>query len=171
MKSVRIAALLLVLGLSALPGVVRANDDPDARESIQLRYNLFNTAYMNKDFKTIAGIFSPKCSMKLVGEGRSMAIAKVMKGMESVSKSLTVSHAKTRIVSFRKSADGHCQVDAVWTANSDYSPVNHSKEDPARHSKSKQMYRDTWEPTSTGWQITGRIIRDADDDEKPKLKK
>lgn len=170
MKRFHFAAGLLFLVLGAVPCLVHANDESDARQAIQCRYDKFDSAYMKKEFTGVAEVFSPECTMRLVGEGRTLKALSVIKGMKSVSRSLTVSHARTRILSL-KPAGSHFEVAAVWTADSVYSPTNHSKEDPPRRSRAKQMFQDTWAKTGSGWQITGRIIEESEDDTKSKSKK
>src|SRR5690349_1141427 len=170
MKTIRLAAALLVPALAVIPCLVRANDEKDARQAIQARYNQFDSAYMKKDFKSVAEVFAPDCNMKLVGEGRPMKASRVVKGMVALSRSLTISHSRTRIVSLSSVGD-HLEVNAVWTGESAYTSANHSKEDPSRRAKAKQVLHDTWARTDRGWQITRRIIEDSDDGQPSQEKK
>jgi hypothetical protein len=84
--------------------------------------------------------------------------------MAALSKGLTVSNAKTRIVSIEAKGEEFVVV-ATWEGDSKYvSPVEGSKEDPPRKGKGRQAYRDTWKRTENGWQITNRDIgQDVDD--------
>jgi hypothetical protein len=166
MKPHRFLSVLLAL-VFVLPVVVRADAVQDARRAIQSRYDQFDRAYMKKDFRTVAEVFTPKCMLKLSGEGRSMSASRVIQGMEALSRSLTISHARTQILSVN-AAGTEYEVTAVWTGNSTYVPVSKSKEDPARRSRTKQNVRDTWQKTDKGWQIRQRIIEDAEEDTQPK---
>jgi hypothetical protein len=162
-------SVLLTL-VFVLPVVVRADAVQDARQAIQSRYDQLDRAYMKKDFKTVTEVFTPKCMLRLNGEGRSMSASRVIKGMEALSRSLTISHARTHILSVN-AAGTEYEVIAVWTGESTYVPVSKSKEDPARHSRTKQNVRDTWQKTDQGWQIRQRIIEEDEDDNQPNAKK
>ena len=168
MKPHQFSSVLLAL-VFILPGVVRADPVQETRRVIQSRYDQFDRAYMKKEFKAVAEIFAPKCMMKLNGEGRSMSARRVIKGMEALSNSLTISHARTHILSVKTSGSEY-EVIAVWTGESTYVPVSKSKEDPARRSKTKQNVCDIWQKTDNGWQIRQRIIKDAEDDTQPNTK-
>jgi hypothetical protein len=167
MKRFRVVLLLLVAVVALSQGGVGADAGQDAKRAIQSRYDQFDRAYMRKDFKTVAQVFTPKCMMKLNGEGRSMSAARVIQGMEALSRSLTISHARTHILSVNLVGTEY-EVTAIWTGNSTYIPVSQSKEDPARRTRTKQNVRDTWQKTDKGWQIRQRIIEDAEDDAQPK---
>lgn len=154
-------ALLALASVAPPVVVVRADTAPNAQRLLQARYDQFDRAYMKKDFTAIASFFAPDCTLTLAGEKRSMKAPRVVSGMKALSGSLTVSHAKTRIVSIAPAGDGYI-VDAAWTGYSVYAPARKAKDDPARRSWTKQRYRDTWKKTNRGWQITLRIIQEAD---------
>jgi ketosteroid isomerase-like protein len=141
----------------------RAESEREAQKAIQARYNEFDRAYMRKDFAKVREVFTPDCVFHLGTEGRSMKAERALKGMEALSKALTVSHAKT-VVSSVNAKGRDFDVVAIWSGDSKYVPVSKSKEDPPRQAKTKQAYRDRWKKTQKGWQITDRIIgNDADD--------
>ena len=169
MKPYPLFSVLLALAF-VLPIAVRADPAQDARQAIQSRYDQFDRAYMKKNFKTLAEGFTPKCRMKLNGEGRSMSASGVIQGMEALSRSLTISHARTHILSVKATGTEY-EVIAVWSGDSAYVPLSKSKEDPARRSRTKQNVRDTWQKTDKGWQIRQRIIEEAEDDTQPNAKK
>ena len=170
MKRLPFLAILLALICVYLPVLVRADAANATRQAIQSRYDRFDRAYMKKDFKSAAQVFTPECVLKLNSEGRTMTAVRVVQGMEAVSKSLTISQAKTRILSVKPIKYGY-EVAAVWSGNSAYIPANGSKEDPPRRSRAKQTVLDTWKKTDTGWQIAHRVIEEADDDTPPKTQK
>lgn len=167
MKPIYPFALLLTLFL-ALPALVRADAAREARSAIQSQYDAFDRAYMKKDFKTVAGVFAPDCVFTLESEGRRMKVSRVLQGMEALSTSLTISRARTHIGSVKATESGF-DVSAVWTGNAAYAPSVRSKDDPARHTRAKQSYQDTWKKTDRGWRIIRRII-EGDDDKQPDKK-
>ncbi|MGI4791846.1 MAG: nuclear transport factor 2 family protein [Janthinobacterium lividum] len=150
------AIVLSALVLS--PSHVYAQSQADVRQAIQARYDQFDRAYMKKDFPSVGKVFTPDCVMELQGEGRSMNAPRVIKGMRAVSKFLTVSHAKTRIVSVKPQGSAYA-VSAVWTGDSSYIPAKGAQDDRPRHSRTQQAYLDTWKKTGTGWQIAHRSIQ------------
>jgi uncharacterized protein (TIGR02246 family) len=170
MNRVSFVPVLVALVLLRLPAVVRADAPQDARRAIQARYDLFNRACMHKDFKTVGEVFTPDCLLTLVSEGRSMKASQMVAGMKALSKSLTVSRAKTQILSMKSTGNGY-EVAAVWTGYSVYAPAKKAVDDPARQSSTKQNVRDTWQKTDKGWQIVKRLIVEPDDDARPQTKK
>lgn len=155
MRIIRLFAALLAL--VAVAPLARADADKEARKGIQARYDQFDRAYMKKDFKSVGEVFAPDCVLKLSSENRTMQISRVFQGMQVVSKSLTVSHAKTQIASL-KALEGGYEVDAIMTGDTVYAPPIVSKEDPPRRAKTRQLVHDTWKKTKKGWQIVRRII-------------
>ncbi|HLK55307.1 MAG TPA: nuclear transport factor 2 family protein, partial [Chthonomonadaceae bacterium] len=149
---------------------VGADAVQDAQRAIQSRYDQFDRAYMNKDFKSVAEVFTSDCVLKLQSEGRTMSAPRVIKGMEALSTSLTISHAKTHINAIIATRSGF-EVNATWTAHSDYIPTFRSQEDHPRRSRVKQTYHDTWKKTDKGWQIAYRTIEEDEDDKQPRAKK
>ena len=162
MKRSSFFSLLLMLTFAGFSVAVLADAAQEARRSIQARYDQFDRSYMKKDFKGVSEVFTPECIFKLNGEGRSMAAIRVIKGMEAVSKNLTISHARTRILSVKSTPKG-LEISAAWTGDSAYAPSVASKDDPPRRAKVKQTVHDTWKQTEKGWQIIGRVIQDDDD--------
>jgi ketosteroid isomerase-like protein len=155
-------ALCAVAILVTLP-IARAETEKDAHSAIQARYDEFNRAYMKKDFKAVAAVFDPECSVTFKNGKKSIKSAVLVQSMQAVSSRLTVSHATTRIVSIKADGDAYV-VAAVWTGDSSYVPPLGSKDDPPRSSKTEQSVSDTWKKSGKGWRIVQRIIEGADPD-------
>ena len=149
--------MIACLTLVCAPGAVRAASPAEVRVAIQAQYNQFDRAYARKDFKSVGKVFTTDCVLRLKDDNRSMSAPRVIQGMLSVSKALTVSHAQTRIVSVTAQGDKY-EVSAVWTGDSVYVPAKGTQDDKPRSGKTRQAYHDTWRKTKNGWQIAGRII-------------
>jgi hypothetical protein len=149
--------LVLAAAAAAAPGV-RAGSDAAARRAIQGRYDQFDRAYVKKEFQRVEAVFAPSCRLTRVGDDHSMKATRLLQGMKALSKALTVSQSKTRIVSIAPVKEGFA-VRAVWTATSVYAPpgASGSAERPKPKPVS-QKYRDTWAKTGQGWQIVQRVI-------------
>ena len=153
------------LGLAAIvaaPAVVRAQSEREVQTAIQARYDEYNRAYMKKDYKALAEVFDPAFTLKSKGEGSgSMKLAPMLQRMELVSQRLTVSNAKTRIVSIKAVGDAY-EVSAVWTGDSSYVPPKGSQDDPPRSGKAEQTFTDTWKKSEKGWWIVERRLAGDD---------
>ena len=156
MKAIQLIAGLMFL--AAVSSLVHADTDKYARQAIQARYNQFDKAYMHKDFKQVEEILTPNCRFVLSGEGRSISTPKFLEGVKAMSKALTVSHARTRIVSLKATREGF-ETSVLWTGSSLYAPPPAMRQEA--HPKPKnvsQSFRDTWRKTDKGWQISQRIL-------------
>src|SRR5262249_32005101 len=155
-------ALSLAASIAAF-SPVRAETELDARKAIQARYDEFNRAYMQKNFKALADVFDPDCKVNTNGEGsKSMKVDRMLQTMQVVSQRLTVSHAKTRIVSI-KAVDHNYEVIAVGTGDSSYVPPKGTKDDPPRSGKTEQTTSDTWKKSEKGWRIVKRVLQRDND--------
>jgi hypothetical protein len=160
----RIAFALSLAAIIAASAPLRAAPEQEARKAIQARYDEFNRAYMKKDFKAVADVFDPECMLKTKGEGsRSMKVERMLEDMQAVSQRLTVSNAKTRIVSIKAVGDAY-EVSAAWTGESSYVPPKGSKDDPPRSGKTEQTTSDTWKRSEKGWRIVQRVLERDDKD-------
>src|SRR5262249_15756149 len=109
----RIGFALSLAAIMAAVAPVRAGTEREARGAIQGQYDPINLAYMKKDFKTVAQVFDPDGELKTNGEGsKSMKVARMLQDMQAMAQRLTVSHAKTRIVSIKAVGDAY-EVSAV----------------------------------------------------------
>ena len=154
----KIACALALPALLSPPGPVCAQAPAGVRQAIQARYNQFDRAYMQKDFRSVGEVFTGGCLMKLQSENRSMKAPRVIQGMQAVSKSLTVTHARTRILSVQPEGAAYA-VSAVWSGDSSYLAVRGAQDDHPRRGRTQQTFRDTWKKTGAEWQIVQRIIQ------------
>lgn len=155
----------LALGLATCvvaPGAACAKSEDEARSAIEARYEDYNRAYMAKDYKALAEIFDPEFVLKSKGEGPGAMKRDVMlQRMQFMAQRLTISNAKTAIVSIKAVGDAY-EVSAHWTGDSSYVPPKESLDDPSRRAKTEQDSVDTWKKTPQGWRLVQRVLA-ADD--------
>lgn len=159
---VTLSVTLAIAVLTCVPGGVHGQASAKApagvRQAIQARYNQFDHAYMRKDFQSVGKVFTADCVLRLESENRTMSAPRVVLGMQAVSKALTVSHARTRILSVQPQGAAYA-VSAIWTGDSSFTPAPGTQDDQPRHGKTQQTYQDTWKKTGAAWQIVQRIIK------------
>lgn len=151
----------LALGLFAImsvPVAACAQSEQEAQAAIAARYEDYNRAYMAKDYKALAEIFDPEFVLTSKGEGpASMTRDVMLQRMQAMSQRLTISNAKTTIVSIKAVGDAY-EVSTHWTGDSSYVPPKESPDDPARRARTEQAAVDTWKKTPQGWRLVQRVL-------------
>ncbi len=159
----RIGLVLGLLVAIAAPTFAAAGTVREARRAIQARYEQFDRAYMKKDFVGVGDVFDPACTLQGTGETKvPMKAERLVRNMKVMSSRLTVTRAKTRIVSIKSVGDAY-EVSAVWTGHSTYTPPAGSVDDPPRSGDTEQTVTDTWKKSPQGWHIVKRVIQRVDD--------